>query len=382
MPPSLPDELSTVLARPAHRLLPDLRDLLARFWGVEVICWLVDERQQALTAVDDPARSPEPIDGGALGRAFAGQQVLTHDRQGRPGVAVPVSVRGDRLGVLELLGDDGATLLDQVELEQLGHQLAQSIVASSIHSDVLTRSRRTRQMTLAAELQWNLLPGQAYADDAVSVGALLEPAYSVAGDCYDWARDEHRLQVVAMEGEGQGVRASLAVTLALTALRNARRSGLPLADQVALADQAVYAQLGGSGHVAALVLELDLQTGMATAVDAGSPQLHRIRGGVASQLHLEAQLPLGMFQETVYRAQPVDLVPGDRAVIVTDGLYAAPTASGLSYAEAVLANALNEARLLSAAEAVRLLLRRMEIGPAGPDDDVVAVCVDWQRPTG
>lgn len=379
MPPSLFDELAPLLTQSAHRLIPGVSALLARHWGVEVVCWLVDEKQQQLSAVQDPRRQPEPVDGSALGRSFAGQQVLSHERQGQRSLAVPISVRGDRLGVLELIGGDTSTLHHE-DLRHLGSQLAQAIIASRRNSDVVERSRRARQMTLAAELQWALLPGQAYADPDVSVAALLEPAYSVAGDCYDWNRNDASLQVVAMEGEGRGVPASLAVTLALTALRNARRAGLALSDQVALADQAVYAHLGGAGHVSALVLELDLAAATVTAVDAGSPQLHRLRDGVASQVALEAQLPLGMFEETAYRAQTIDLVPGDRAVILTDGLYASRLPGGDSYAEAVLANALSEARLLPATEAVRLLLRRMETGADGPEDDALAVCLDWHLP--
>lgn len=69
---------------------------------------------------------------------------------------------------------------------------------------------------------------------------------------------------------GEGIDASLLTGLAVAALRNARRAGLPVADQAALADQAVFAQHGGTKYAAALLLDIELATGAVRAIDAGS----------------------------------------------------------------------------------------------------------------
>jgi len=84
----------------------------------------------------------------------------------------------------------------------------------------------------------------------------------------------------------------MATTLAMTALRNGRRAGVPLAEQASLADQALFAHYSGSSFVAALLMRLDLATGRLSVVDAGSPQLLRVRGGQIRLIELDAQLPL------------------------------------------------------------------------------------------
>ncbi|MFE2718992.1 hypothetical protein ACFXKI_45610 [Streptomyces mirabilis] len=42
-------------------------------------------------------------------------------------------------------------------------------------------------MNVAAELQWNLMPPSAYAGCEVTLGAVIEPAYEVGGDAFDYA---------------------------------------------------------------------------------------------------------------------------------------------------------------------------------------------------
>ncbi|MEE3921907.1 SpoIIE family protein phosphatase [Micromonospora sp. BRA006-A] len=71
------------------------------------------------------------------------------------------------------------------------------------------------------------------------------------------------------------------------------------------------------------MLELDSRRGVMRAVDAGSPQLLRLRGGRVTPIALEQQLPLGMFAETRYDVQEFTLEPGDRLFVVSDGVYAA-----------------------------------------------------------
>ena len=49
---------------------------------------------------------------------------------------------------------------------------------------------RTQRLTLAAEMQWELLPGRSRIRPSFSLAGQLEPAYAVRGDSFDWADDE------------------------------------------------------------------------------------------------------------------------------------------------------------------------------------------------
>jgi hypothetical protein len=352
---SLVDELAALLHRGhASDLVLDVTDRLRERHGVDAEVWLADYAQQTLHGV--VTGQVEPIDDSAVGRCFAAQSPTD--------LLLPLTSRGDRIGVLEVT--------EQVPgLEAFAPLLAAALKAIGSQSGTFEQHRRRKTMTVAAELQWALLPGQAYRDADVSLGAMLEPAYSIAGDAYDWSRDGSVLNLAVLDGTGRGVPAALSTTLALGALRNARYAGVSLPDQAALADQAVFAHHLGATFVSALLFSFDIDAGTATVVDAGSPLLFRVRDGRVEGVELEAQLPLGMFEETLYVEQPLDLAPGDRLVIVSDGVHSVP--------QFALEQTLREARLLSAAELTRFVIRRVgELnGDSGPDDDAVVVCLDW-----
>jgi serine phosphatase RsbU (regulator of sigma subunit) len=152
---------------------------------------------------------------------------------------------------------------------------------------------------------------------------------------------------------------------------------VPLAEQASLADQALFAHYSGNTYVAALLMRLDITTGRIAVVDAGSPRLLRVRAGHVDTVDLDAQLPLGMFEETSYREETLDLLPGDRLIIVSDGVHAAP--SHEPFGDAALGAAVSSSRLLSAQETVRHVITTLHEHHRGAelDDDAVVVCLDW-----
>ena len=55
-------------------------------------------------------------------------------------------------------------------------------------------------------------------------------------------------------------------------------------------------------------------------VNAGHVSPYLCRAGAVTPVQLPVNLPLGMFPDTVYRSTDLDLEPGDRLVLVTDGM--------------------------------------------------------------
>ncbi|MGW2946939.1 PP2C family protein-serine/threonine phosphatase, partial [Streptomyces sp. NPDC001226] len=212
-----------------------------------------------------------------------------------------------------------------------------------------------------------------------ALGAQLEPAYAIFGDNFDWSAGSDGLMVYITNGMGEGIEASLLTNLGINALRNARRAGIPIEDQAALADQAVYAQYRGACYLSVLLLDVELSTGRVKVVDAGSPQMLRMRGRNVERVDFEAQLPLGMFEETDYVAQEFQVEPGDRLVFVSDGVYRTIAPGGEEYGERALAKAIASTRFLPAAAVPRAILRELSVHRGGPDpeDDALVVCLDW-----
>ncbi|MEV6959658.1 PP2C family protein-serine/threonine phosphatase [Streptomyces sp. NPDC051207] len=371
-----------------HALLDAARTVLADQYGADrVELFMADYGLSVLQPVTVLPHTvePVPVHNSPAGRAFGSQQPYREElRDGRVCLYLPVSVRGDRLGVLAVtLPAAEAARGYESELAEIADVLGHEVVVAERDTDVFLQARRKDRLTLAAEMQWQLLPGRSCSRPEYDLGAQLEPAYAIFGDNFDWSSTADHLMLYVTNGMGEGIEASLLTNLAINALRNARRAGIGLADQAALADQAVYAHYRGRCYLSVLMFDFDLATGRASVVDAGSPQLLRLRGGTVEQVAFDDQLPLGMFEETDYVEQHFQVEPGDRLVFVSDGVHAVASPRGEAYGQAALARAIHSTRLLPAAEVPGAILRELTGHRAGarPEDDALIVCLDWRGRT-
>lgn len=362
----------TLTGSAADALPERLGDALAAEYaltGTELL--LVDYRLGALL----PVTGGEPL----TGPGEPAWHCFDHQSEVIDGadLYLPVTVRGERLGVLRCAPapEDRDELGELAEVATL---LAHELQAAAAGTDRYRVASRTRRLTLAAEMQWEMLPGRSRSRPAYSLAGQLEPSYSVHGDSFDWAEHDDRLFLSVLNGMGEGVSASLLTSLATHALRNARRAGIPLADQAALGDQAVFSEHRGARHVSALLLELDLADGELTVIDAGSPRMLLLRDGVVGDVPVEPQFPLGMFEGSEYVGQKFTLRTADRLVIVSDGVAEAAAATG-RYGDAALMRFVRRTRSMAPLQAVRSLLGdlRIFLRHGELEDDAVAVCLDW-----
>ncbi|MGK3206592.1 PP2C family protein-serine/threonine phosphatase [Amycolatopsis sp. MEPSY49] len=266
-----------------HELLAVLRAVLtAGCDALAVELLLADYGMTELQPVADLpcSREPMPLRGTVAGTAFTDQR-LGLETGARTVIAhVPVSVRGDRLGVLAVTFaavPDSTVLL---ELSRIAEALAHELLVAGRDTDLYLQAQRTSRLTLAAEMQWQLLPGRSCTRPGFALGGQLEPAYAVHGDSFDWSATARSLTVTLVNGMGHGVDAAMVTHLAVNALRNARRAGVPLTAQAELTDQALHGHYDGREYVTALLLRLDLRTGALEVVDTGSPR------GAPSQLRM------------------------------------------------------------------------------------------------
>ncbi|HET9075633.1 MAG TPA: PP2C family protein-serine/threonine phosphatase [Acidimicrobiales bacterium] len=346
------------------------------------VLYLVDYRLSRLYPLAAPGQEPGQavtVEGTPEGRVFASQQVILSAAAGEVIGRAAVSIHGERLGVLELRYPDPAPPQLESWLAVLSVAAARSLRVSLRSTDLFERTVRSQRLSLAAEMQWQLLPGRGCRADDFELAGQLEPAYHVAGDNFDWSVDPAELWVSISDGAGSGVAAAQVAALAMTAVRNARRGGLGLADQARMADEALFGLHRGEAPVQALLVRLDRVTGAVSAVGTGAARLLIQRGMQVWTAELEDQLPLGALEGTVYREQPVPVRPGDRLVMVSDGLHGAQPAGRSAFGEARLEQALRSLQLVPPAETLRQLIAELISHHDGDDlhDDAVAVVIDW-----
>lgn len=309
-------------------------------------------------------------------RAMVTQQIQVVPEGGTDRVLVPVTTRGDAMGVLELVlpgrADPGVLGL----LGDAAHALALAITAERRHTDLYEWGQRSTPLVLAAEIQRRLLPDAFTCEGgSFTLAAWLEPAGNVGGDTYDYSLDRSRLALSITDAMGHEVEAALLATLAVSSLRNSRRAGDDLATTASDASRAVEEHRQEYGFVTGLVMAVDLASGGVDVVNAGHPLPLLQRGGVVREVPLLADPPFGVRPSVPYRLQHFDLLPGDRLVLLTDGMLER-NAAGLDLPSLVAASADQHPRQL-----IQTLTAAVERAAGGDlRDDATAMCLQWHGP--
>jgi len=130
------------------------------------------------------------------------------------------------------------------------------------------------------------------------------------------------------------------------------------------------------------LLDVDRKTLQYTSAGHNPPVLTR-EDGVQVRLE-QGGLILGVFEESVYDQGEIDLRPGDRLVMFTDGLSEAVDGDGEEFGEKRLAEASRGNRQLSAEALHRCLLDRVTDFCRGEFEDdatILVVAVSWTNRT-
>ncbi|MGJ7416591.1 PP2C family protein-serine/threonine phosphatase [Streptomyces cinereoruber] len=210
------------------------------------------------------------VEGSLAGRAYQYGQILP---EGPRDAAerhwwVPLLDGTERLGTLRVTtADDDVRAREDMTL--LAALVALVLHSKEANSDALARLTRTRPMSVAAEMQWNLMPPRSYADGRVVIAASMEPAYTISGGAYDYATADDVVHLSLFDAMGHDTAAGLTAALAMGACRNSRRQGLELAEISERIEEVLIEQYGHKRYATGVLAELDTRTGMLTWVNRG-----------------------------------------------------------------------------------------------------------------
>ncbi|GAC1312356.1 MAG: PP2C family protein-serine/threonine phosphatase [Acidimicrobiales bacterium] len=365
-----PDQLGSFLAQRVESFgMRDLSVYVSDF-----------EQRRLVPIVGSAGTSSIDMDGSAGGRSFtSAARIEEPDGDGTRLWSVVVDGAA-RLGVIAVTVstvDDAARDL----ADSLAGVVAALLITRGQCTDAYTTLRRSEKFSLAAEMQWDLLPPTSLDSGRVSVAGLIQPAYDVGGDSFDYAVNGDILEFAVFDAMGHGLASSRLAHLAVSSYRHSRRSGLDIATTYEAMDGAVADATNRSGEqfVTCLLGRLDLLTGALTWINIGHPLPFLVRGGeVLRSLVCAPTLPAGLGGGLAEVADDV-LVPGDRLFCITDGVVDAHRPGEEDFGEERLVQLLvtHSRAHLDAAETVRQLSHSVLDHHGYLSDDTTAFLIDF-----
>jgi serine phosphatase RsbU (regulator of sigma subunit) len=272
---------------------------------------------------------------------------------------------------------DGALAL----CEDLGRLIGHLMRTADHYTDAIERCRRRQPMTLAAEIQWDLLlPPLTFHSPDVALAGILEPAYEVAGDAFDYSLNGDELSFAVLDAMGHGLTSALTSALALSGLRYGRRRGMDLRETAHEIDSALIEHFQGESFVTGHLVRLDTATGQMSWINAGHPDPLLIRGTtVVAEVHAEPCYPLGL-GIVISEVGALRLEPGDRILFYSDGVVeAGPTAReqfGIARLRERIERHLADRAI--PAELIRRIIKEVIVHRGGPlADDATVVMIEW-----
>lgn len=380
---STPDTVANAVA--SHAEQADLRDLAL---------YLVDLEQLHLRLL--PASGEGSTEGSLLrisgtvaGRCFANQQIVALDlgEAGRRQLWVPLVDGTERVGVMSVnVPAPGGEVHVRVQTvcERYAHLAAQLVISKGGYGDRFERARRLQPMSVAAELQRQMLPPLTSAAEGLVIAGIMEPCYQAGGDSFDYALNQPYAHLAIFDAMGHGLAAAAAASVAVTAYRNGRRRGLDLTAGYSEIDDALRGLYGEERFATAVLARLNVATGSFRWVNAGHPPPLLIREGrLVKVLDAPAFTPLGIsVGQGPVTASREALEPGDRILFYTDGVTEARTPDGEQFTAERLVEFIERQSdpTLPAPETLRRLRHAIMAHQGGrlQDDATVMLC-EWRR---
>jgi serine phosphatase RsbU (regulator of sigma subunit) len=365
---------------PPHLVADQLVAEARRVAGVSVALYVVDIDGSYLLRLAGAEEFPEQLDAPpAIGPEIAPEGLpdfYARLQQRLPGcVAEPLWLRGRVLGVLLCMGKPVAAL------EDIAKQGAAALELANDYTDFIAATRRRKPTTPAAEIQQNLFPPRIARIAGAQLAGVLLPSYEVGGDWFDFVENRDGAWLAIADSAGTGPTAAGLGAAVLGALRAARRGGQGLEQALGLMHNTVCELGNPDFHVSVLVGRWRAATATVAWVNCGHPPAYLVdAGGTLTELERKTHPALGTGPlDPTFTATERQLHPGERLILLTDGITQRRMEDGRTFGVDGLRRALERASEPTAAATAMAIQQAVTDSwrePLEDDGTVVVMAID------
>lgn len=241
-----------------------------------------------------------------------------------------------------------------------------------------------KELDIAANLQRCLFPAVLPEIDRFDLALKFRPVEKVSGDFFDFIfYDRDLFAFVFADVSGHGVPAALYSAMVKTAISSVRTSGpVPSEFMGEVNSFLIGSQKRMSYNYVTIFYGLfDLAAETLTYCNAGIPSPAVMRADGSYQF-LDPNSPfVGIFENSVYRNESVKIVPGDRLIFYTDGVFELTGSNDRIMGQGVFLELLKSLGNLDIHELVEKIFERvMEFsGTQRPGDDITLIGMSYMK---
>ena len=288
--------------------------------------------------------------------------------RGNLDASLPDTQRGDEVGELAR-SFEGM----RVALKDYIENLTQTTAA---------RERMESELKIARRIQMSFLP-KAFpplpGKTPVDIAATLEPAREIGGDLYDYfLLDDDHLFFTVGDVSDKGIPAALFMAVTKTLLKGIAEKSLSPSEILQKCNLELCAGNDSMMFVTLFCGILDLRTGLLRYSNAGHEHPFILRqAGPPEEVALPEGFLLGIDEDSVYRTMELELKPGERLIVYTDGVTEAVNGAGELYSHPKLIAEIEACGSLSPEKIVGRILESVKTFSFGVPqaDDITLLAV-------
>jgi len=289
--------------------------------------------------------------------------------QGDFELELPKVKRRDEIGVL---AKSFSLMLEQIKVH-----------IKTLQKTTSEKEKIESELNIAHTIQMGMLPREFPLRSEFELFAVLDSARAVGGDLYDFFfLDKDHLFVSVGDVSGKGVPASLFMTVVRTLFRSRTMDGQPLHQIMSMINKELCKDNPNMMFVTMVSGIINLKTGTIELSNAGhNPPLIMDREGKVRRMTLFSAIPLGIQDYHEFRTEKIQLNPGDRLVLYTDGITEALNVKGEFYNESLLSGVLHEHCRADVPTLVKQVVAAIHKFAAGVEqaDDITLLILGYQK---
>ena len=259
----------------------------------------------------------------------------------RSEVAVPLIVKGEVIGVLDLECEHvNAFTREHVRLlALLAPQVAIAIENARLYEQVArNEARLERDLRAARELQQHLLPASPPQVEGLEIAARNDSAMEISGDLYDFfPLDGERLGLLIGDVSGKGAPAALYGALVSGLMRELAADRHAPSKLLLELNRALLSRKIEARYLTALYAEWSPADRTFTLANAGLPRPLLYSQGSVTPVDVSG-IPLGLMGVSEYEDLTLRLRPGDTLVFASDGITESEDADREQFGDHQFAN--------------------------------------------